>query len=314
MRIGIYGAGAVGSNFAVRLARAGHQVSIVARGDHLAAVRRSGLILHAGDERAVAPVQASADPAELGAQDLVIVTLKAPALSDMADRIVPMLDANTPVVFAQNGIPWWYGDGAPIRHQVTDLARLDPSGALRHRIGPARTIGAVISSSNELDQPGVVINSSPAHNHLVVGEIDDRASERIVRLRALLEAAGIASPSPPSIRQAVWTKLINNLRASILALLTDRTSREVFDDAGLRPIVDAIGAEAVAIAAAFGIDCTIDPRPPAAGHPSSILQDHRRGKPLETDALLHLPLAFARAAGVPAPTLTAVAALVAAKN
>jgi 2-dehydropantoate 2-reductase len=314
VRIGIYGAGAVGGNFAARLARAGHRVSIVARGEHLIAVRRDGLVLIAGEERLAAEVTASSDAAELGQQDLVIATLKAPALPDMAARIAPMLSAATPVVFAQNGIPWWYGDGAGERLTVAELALLDPTRALRTRVGVARTIGAVVSSSNEIERPGVIRNSSPGRNQLTIGEVDDSASDRIVELRALLVAAGIASPPVSDIRQAVWTKLINNLRASLLSLLTDRTSREVFDDPVLRPIVDAIGAEAAAIAAASGVDCTIDPRPPAAGHPSSMLQDHRRGRSLEVEALLHLPLAFARAARVAAPTLATLAALVSARR
>ena len=194
MRICIFGAGAVGSHFAVRLAEAGHDVSCVMRGSHLAAVQTNGLTLRVGDAETNVKVKASDDPAALGPQDLVISTLKATGVASLAGGLKPLLGDDTPVILAQNGIPWWYDIGLPADHPAPpDLSFLDPGGALRAAIPKARIIGGVIFSSNEVIEPGVVANLSPERNMLLIGECDDRASERIGKLRALLESATIAS-------------------------------------------------------------------------------------------------------------------------
>src|ERR1700741_4626780 len=190
MRICIFGAGAVGSHFAVRLADAGHDVSCVIRGPHLAAIKARGLTLRVGETETNAKVKASDDPAALGPQDLVISTLKATGVASLAPGLKPLLGAETPVIFAQNGIPWWYDIGLPAKHPTTpDLSFLDPGGALRAAVPKARIIGGVIFSSNEVIAPAVVANLSPERNRLLVGECDDRASDRIERLRAALNAA-----------------------------------------------------------------------------------------------------------------------------
>lgn len=312
-RICVYGAGAVGGNFAVRLARGGHDVSVVARGAHLDAIRANGLTLVSGDERTTVRVAATDDPAELGEQDLVISTLKGHALPDMAAKIAPLLGPGTPVIFAQNGIPWWYGDGLGDRPLPPDVSSLDPGAMLRSKIGLARTLGGVIYSSNDLPEPGVVHNNSPTRNRLIIGEVDDADSRRIRHLRAVLTDAGIDSPPCDDLRRMLWDKLITNIRVSILAFLTEQTSYEVFHHPDLRPIVDRLGSEAVAIAAAHAITCELDDKGPAPGHKSSMLQDHERGRPQEIGPLLTMPQAFGRAAGIPAPTLDTIAALVRAK-
>src|SRR6202140_4823318 len=180
MRICIFGAGAVGSHFAVRLALAGHDVSCVMRGPHLEAVKGNGLTLRVGDAEFSARVKASDDPAALGPQDLVISTLKANSLGSLVTGLPPLLRDDTAIVFAQNGIPWWYDLGLPSEHPPPpDLGFLDPGGGLRAAVSRERIIGGVIFSANEVVAPGVVINLSPDRNMLLVGECDDRASERI---------------------------------------------------------------------------------------------------------------------------------------
>ena len=202
MRICIFGAGAVGSHFAVRLALAGHDVSCVMRGPHLEAVKAKGLTLRVGDAEVVARIKASDDAAALGPQDLVISTLKATALASLVAGLPPLLNDDTAVVFAQNGIPWWYDIGiAPEHPAVPDLGFLDPGGRLRAIVSPERIIGGVIFSSNEVVAPGMVANLSPDRNMLQVGECDDRASARIERLRALLNEASIQSQPVPRIRE-----------------------------------------------------------------------------------------------------------------
>src|SRR5882672_395462 len=183
MRICVFGAGAVGSHLAVRLALSGHDVSCVMRGPHLEAVKARGLTLRVGDAGFSAAVKASDDPAALGPQDVVISTLKATGLSSLVTGLPPLLRDDTAVVFAQNGIPWWYDIGLPPDHPpAPDLAFLDPGGRLRAAIPGERIIGGVIFSSNEVIEPGVVVNLSPDRNMLLVGECDDRQTQRIERL------------------------------------------------------------------------------------------------------------------------------------
>jgi 2-dehydropantoate 2-reductase len=311
MRICIFGAGAVGSHFAVRLALAGHDVSCVMRGPHLEAVKATGLTLRVGDAEFAARVKASDDPAALGPQDVVISTLKATAVNTLAAGLRPLLRDDTAVVFAQNGIPWWYDIGlAPDHPPPPDLGFLDPGGALRAAISRERIIGGVIFSSNEIVAPGIVENFSPDRNVLLVGECDDHASERIARLRATLVEASIESPPAPGIREAIWSKLITNMSMSVLCLLTGQTARGVREDPALRDIVPRLLDEAQAVGQSCYAGVKRVARTGAAPeHKPSILQDYERGRPMEIDALVRAPAAFARAAGLSTPMLDLLAGL-----
>lgn len=311
MRICIFGAGAVGSHFAVRLARAGHEVACVMRGPHLEAVRRRGLTLRVGEAEFTADVKASDNPAELGAQDLVISTLKATAVGSLAAGLGPLLRDDTPVVFAQNGIPWWYDIGLPKNHPPTpDLGFLDPGGRLRAAICGERIIGGVIFSSNEVVEPGIVHNLSPDRNRLVIGECDDRASERIARLRGILKEASIESPDIADIREAIWSKLLTNMSLSVLCLLTGQTARAVRDDPALHDVIPRLLEEANAIAQRYvpGV-ARVTRSGPAPNHKPSLLQDFELGRAMEIDVLVRAPAEFARAAGLPTPMLDLMAAL-----
>ena len=311
MRICIFGAGAVGSHFAVRLARAGQDVACVMRGPHLDAVKANGLTLRVGEEEFTAKLKASDDPATLGEQDVVISTLKATSVSSLATGLRPLLGGDTAVVFAQNGIPWWYDIGLPADHPPTpDLSFLDQGGRLRAAVPKGRIIGGVIFSSNEVIAPGVVANLSPDRNRLVIGECDDRASERIARLRGALNEASIESPPVAQIREAIWSKLLTNMSMSVLCLLTGQTARAVRDDPALRDVVPRLLDEANAI----GQSCIPDVKRvtrtgPAPEHKPSILQDYELGRAMEIDVLVRGPAAFARAAGLATPMLDLIAAL-----
>jgi 2-dehydropantoate 2-reductase len=311
MRICIFGAGAVGSHFAVRLALAGHDVCCVMRGPHLEAVKANGLKLRVGDAEFSAGIKASDDPAALGAQDLVISTLKATAVNSLVTGLPPLLGDDTAVVFAQNGIPWWYDLGLPADHPATpDLGFLDPGGRLRATIPMQRIIGGVIFSSNEVIAPGIAANLSPDRNVLLIGECDDRASERIERLRAVLGEASIASPVVPRIREAIWSKLLTNMSMSVLCLLTGQTARAVRDDEALRDVVPRLLDEANSIAQSCCPDVKRVTRSgPAPDHKPSILQDYELGRAMEIDVLVKAPAAFARAAGLSTPMLDLLAGL-----
>jgi len=305
MRICIFGAGAVGSHFAVRLAQAGHDVACVMRGPHLQAVKANGLTLRVGKSEVTAEINASDDPAVLGPQDVVISTLKATSVASLANGLKPLLRDDTPVVFAQNGIPWWYDIGLPAAHPPTpDLAFLDPDGRLRAVVPKEHIIGGVIFSSNEVIKPGLVENSSPDRNRLLIGECDDRASERIEKLRAVLNAAAIESAAVAQIRETIWSKLLTNMSMSVLCLMTGQTARGVRDDPDLADILPRLLEEANAI----GQSCIptvkrVTRTGPAPEHKPSILQDYELGRAMEIDVLVRAPAAFARAANLSTPML-----------
>jgi 2-dehydropantoate 2-reductase len=311
MRICIFGAGAVGSHFAVRLALAGHDVSCVMRGPHLDAVKANGLRLRVGDAEFSAKVNASDDPEALGPQDFVISTLKATGLSSLATGLPPLLRDDTAIVFAQNGIPWWYDLGLPPDHPPPpDLSFLDPGGLLRAAIPQQRIIGGVIFSSNEIVAPGVVANLSPDRNMLLVGECDDRASGRIERLRTALDDASIGSPQVSRIRETIWSKLMTNMSMSVLCLLTGQTAKAVRDDPALRSLVPRLLAEAQAVGQSCYPGVTRAARAGAAPeHKPSLLQDFELGRAMEIDALVRAPAAFAKAAGLSTPMLDVIAGL-----
>jgi 2-dehydropantoate 2-reductase len=311
MRICIFGAGAVGSHFAVKLALAGHDVSCVMRGPHLEAVKSNGLVLRVGDAEFAAKVKASDDPAVLGPQDFVISTLKATGVAALAAGLRPLLGDDTAVVFAQNGIPWWY-DIALSRHHPPppDLGFLDPGGRLRSAVSRERIIGGVIFSSNEVVAPGVVANLSPDRNRLLVGECDDRTSDRIEQLRAILDATKIESPPVPDIREAIWSKLLTNMSMSVLCLLTGQTARAVRDEPALREVIPRLLDEANGIAqSCYPQVKRVSRTGPAPDHKPSILQDYELGRAMEIDVLVRAPAAFARAAGLSTPMLDLMAAL-----
>jgi 2-dehydropantoate 2-reductase len=314
MRICVFGAGAIGGNFAARLAASGNEVSVVARGAHLEAIRARGLTLIAGEKKITVKVNASDKPSELGRQDAVISTLKATGLPALAEGVGPLLGPDTPVVFAQNGIPWWYGLGlSKARPPAPDLSRLDPGGALLKAVGPGRILGGAITSPNHVVEPGVVVNEIPDRNTLWVAEIDDRQSQRVGALRAAIKGAGIGSPDTTDIRYDIWHKLMANLTGSAVCLILGQPSL-----VQKTPIVNQLcrraHAEALAVAAAHGIvlddspDVRYGPKRVYFDHRPSILQDYDLGRPMEIESIVRAPVAFARSAGVATPTLDAIEA------
>jgi len=274
-------------------------------------VKKNGLTLRVGTAEFKGSIRASDDPAALGAQDVVISTLKATGVAALANGLKPLLRDDTAVVFAQNGIPWWYDIGLPKSHPPTpDLGFLDPGGRLRATVPRERIVGGVIFSSNEVVAPGVVENLSPDRNRLQVGESDDRNSERIARLRAALSEAGIESPDVADIREAIWSKLLTNMSMSVLCLLTGQTARGIRDDPALTDIIPRLLDEANGIAqSCYPTVKRVTRTGPAPNHKPSILQDYELGRAMEIDVLVRAPAAFARRAGVDTPILDTLAAL-----
>ena len=281
------------------------------RGAHLEAVQANGLTLRVGNGEFKAKVRASSDPAALGRQDAVICTLKATSLPSLAEGLQPLLGEDTAVVFAQNGVPWWYDIGlSPAHPPVPDLSFLDPDGRLRAAIPKERIVGGVVFSSNEVIAPGIVANLSPERNRLLIGECDDRASARVTKLRAALNEASIESPDVAQIRDTIWSKLLTNMSMSVLCLVTGQTARAVRDDPDLAEIVPRLLDEANSVAQnCFPSVKRVTRSGPAPDHKPSILQDYELGRAMEIDVLVRAPAAFARAAGLSTPMLDMVGAL-----
>ncbi|MFT8247066.1 ketopantoate reductase family protein [Roseomonas sp. BN140053] len=314
MKICIFGAGAIGGHLAVRFAHGGATVSVVARGNSLRAIREQGLTVQAPDVELRAKVHAAEDPAELGPQDAVVVTVKAPSLPDVARGIAPLLGAHTAVVFAMNGIPWWYFDriGGPMEGRK--LPELDPGEGLRRAVGVGRTIGGVVYSACTVVEPGV-IRVAHTSNRLFLGEIDgSAASDRIEAIAAPLRAGGFEVPVTADIRREAWAKLLGNISGGPLAVLSRQDMRATFADPAIRAAAVRMTEEAAAIARGLGIPLEVDAekqvtRSGSNQHKPSILQDLELGRPMEVEAMLAVPLKLARFAGVETPTLDLMVAL-----
>lgn len=311
MKICVFGAGAVGGTLAARLAHAGNDVSVVVRGAALAVIRASGLTMRAGEEVIHAKVRASDRPQDLGVQDVVISTLKAGSLPALATGIAPLLAADTAVVFAQNGIPWWYAlDTVPSSRPMPDLSALDPGAALAAAVPRRSIVAGIVYSANTALAPGVIENNSPQQNRILLANLDDSADERLQALRRALAAAGIKSGDVPNVRQEIWQKLVSNIVTGATILVGEPTNT-MLAEPRMRQVAERLVDEVAAIAAAHGVNVAkLMPNVPA-GKKASILQDYELGRPMEVESQYLAPLAFARAAGIAAPTLETVAATIA---
>ena len=315
MRICVFGAGAIGGFVAGYLARSGAAVSVVARGAQLAAIRARGLTVEATDESFTVPVRASDDPAELGAQDAVIVAVKAPALPAAARLMAPLLGADTPVAFLTNGVPWWYfhGHGGALDGRRLDL--LDPGDAIWTAIGPRRTVGGIAWPASSVPQPGVIRVLNPKSRATVLGAPDGVTTPGITALAGAFTAAGLPVVIDPDIRDRIWEKIAFNLSAGPMCVLTETPVRATYQEAALVAASHRLVAEAAALVAALGRSAAIDMARiveinASLGHRPSILQDLLAGRPMEVDALYNVPLQLAEMTGVPMPTLALLAALI----
>ncbi|TCH98727.1 2-dehydropantoate 2-reductase [Roseococcus sp. SYP-B2431] len=305
MKVAVFGTGAIGSHVAGRIAKGGRaEVSVIARGPQLEGIRANGITVDAPDATFNVKVRAEQDPARLGPQDAVVITVKAPALTGVADAIAPLLGPETPVVFVINGIPWWWGDGLDV---------LDPTGSVREKIGLARTIGGVVWSACTVTSPGTVKVAS-ATSKVVFGELDGSITPRATALAEALQAGGMGGVASPDIRTEIWTKLLNNLVNGPICLLSRRHMKGTFDEPILMEAALTVMREALEIAKALGHPIPGDAekqilRSVVIAHKPSILQDLEQGRGLEFDALFTVPLQLARQAGVRAPTLELLVAL-----
>jgi len=315
MKICIYGAGAIGGYLGVQLARAGADVSLVARGAHLAAMRENGLKLLVGDEEHVVRPNCTDNPAELGAQHFVIICLKAHSIPGVIDQIKPLLGPKTRIVTAVNGIPYWYFYKHGGAHEGATLETIDPGGRQWRELGPERAIGCIVYPATEIEAPGVIRHVYG--NHFPLGEPSGELSDDVQTLSAMFTAAGLKAPVLDRIRDEMWLKLWGNVCLNPISALTHATLDVICSDPETRALSKAIMLETQAIAESFGVKFRVDVERRIEGarkvgaHKTSMLQDLERGRPMEIDPLVTVVQEMGRLTGVATPALDAVLALVA---
>jgi 2-dehydropantoate 2-reductase len=305
MKICIYGAGAVGGLTAAWLARSGHEVSIVARGAQLDAIRRSGLRVRSAGAVETFKVRASADPVELGKQDYVFVAVKAQSLTEVAGRIAPLLGEQTSVVTAMNGVPWWFFDRLAFRGGKERLETLDPGGEIARAMPTERIVGCVIHLAASTPEPGLISHNTGTR--LMVGEPGGRNTQRTKRIAEALEKAGFEVVVTDAIEKEFWVKLLGNVSFNPVSALTFSTADRLINTAEVKEFMVKIMREVLEIGRAVGVDADIDPEARIdmarilGKFKTSMLQDMEAGKTLEIDGLLAGTLEIARKAGVEAP-------------
>lgn len=314
MKVGIVGAGAIGGFIGARLAASGRaQVSALARGATLEAVKEHGWRLEQGGRLIQAPAAIVADDAhEIGVQDLVVIAVKGPALAAVATAIQPLLGAHTVVMPAMNGVPWWFGRGLPALGGEP-LASVDPGGHIEASIPHASVIGCVVHAGTSMPQPGVVRHGMG--QGLVIGEPAGGMSARLQALGDLLGGAGFDVTLADDIHYEVWFKLWGNLTVNPVSAITGATIDRLLDDALVREFCAAAMREAAAIGAALGLPVAHTPEErqdvtrKLGAFKTSMLQDAEAGRPLELDGIVTAVHEIGRRVGVPSPNIDAILGL-----
>jgi 2-dehydropantoate 2-reductase len=313
MKTCIYGAGAIGGWLGVKLQRAGCDVSVVARGATLHALQTHGLQLQQGADSFTTKVRASVNPADLGVQDLVIVAVKAPAMTEVAKSIAPLLGPDTIVLTAMNGVPWWFFEGFGGAYTGTRLKSVDPDGSIARAVPAKHIVGCVVHASCSLDGPARV------HHHfgnkLIVGEPSGEKTRRVRDLAALLEKAGFETVVADQIQKDAWFKLWGNMTMNPISAITGATTDRVLDDELVRGFIGKVMLEAKEIGARFGI--AIDQQPEdrhqvtrkLGAFKTSMLQDVEAGKAVELDALVTVVRELGQLTQVPTPFTDALLGL-----
>ncbi|MCW5750446.1 MAG: 2-dehydropantoate 2-reductase [Alphaproteobacteria bacterium] len=314
MKFCIYGAGAVGGFLAFRLAQAGHRVAVVARGAHLAAIIEQGLGLQTRDGRlARLPIEASDDPARFGPQDCVILAVKQPALPAIAGRLASLLDEETMVVPAINGVPWWFFDGFGGPLAGSSLRAVDPDGETARNIEGRRIVGCVVHIAASMQAPGVIRHGFG--ERFILGEPSGRMTERLARLAAAMAEAGLRAEQTAEIQRAVWAKLWGNITYNPISALTRASSVQMQDDPLIMELFRGMMVEVAEIGRRIGIEVGMTPDERIAiarqlgDFKTSMLQDLEAGRALELDGLVGAVIEIAEKLGQAAPLTRAVLGL-----
>ena len=316
MKLCIVGAGSIGGFIAALMADSGHDVSVVARGAHLEAIRNGGLRLDYDGRRISTKVGASDDPADLGAQDVVIVSVKAPSLPGVLPMLMPLLGLETPIVIAMNGVPWWMFDGFGAHNGLT-LRSVDGDGALARFGNKERLIGCVIHIACDVPEPGLIRHNS--QNRFILGEPDGAVSARVTGLVEAMQAAGIGAEATAEIQQEIWIKLLGNLPFAPISTITGATNDVLAATPDIRRTMLAMFDEAVAVGANFGLrpgmtaEARIDLGGSLIDFKTSTLQDYEQGRPVELDVIVNAVRELGDIAGIDTPTVDIIYALAAQK-
>jgi 2-dehydropantoate 2-reductase len=310
VRIVIAGAGAIGGYIGARLARAGSDVVLFARGPHLRAMQERGLRVLSPDGDFEVTPQVSGDLAAIGPADVVFLGVKAHALTALAPTLGPVLGPDTVVVSTQNGIPWWYFQSIGGELEGLRLERVDPGGVIASAIEPRRVLGSLAYFATDVVEPGVIRHIEG--NRISFGEPDGSKSERARRIAEALIAAGFRCPVTPRFRHEIWVKLLGNVAFNPISALTRGTLEELARHAEVSQVIRTIMAESEAVAAKLGIELpiSIDQRMAGAekvgAHKTSMLQDYEAGRPLELEAVVGAVVELGDTLGVAMPVTRAV--------
>jgi 2-dehydropantoate 2-reductase len=315
MRVAIVGAGAIGAVLGAKLAACGHEVVLLARGAHLAALQDKGLQLEdrVGDRSGCYRLRASADPGDFGAQDIVFIALKAHAIGPLLPRLAPLIAQDTTVVPAINGLPWWYFHGVGGEFDGLTLHALDPDATMFAALDPSHILGCVVHLAAEVRAPGIVQHTTG--RRLILGEPSGGQSQRLAAVCAALTAAGFDAQSSKDIRLDVWTKLIGNLSFNPIAALTGYLMNQIVADEQVLAVIRAMMLEAMQVAERIGVriamtpDERIDLARQLGAAKISMLQDLEQRRPLELAAIVGAVIELAQRVDVDVATVRHVHAL-----
>ncbi|MBC5763980.1 2-dehydropantoate 2-reductase [Ramlibacter albus] len=312
-KVCIYGAGAIGGWIGARLAQQGCDVSVVARGATLAAIREQGLRWQHGDDTVATKVRASESPADFGVQDLVVVAVKAPAMTDVAKRIAPLIGPDTVVLTAMNGVPWWFFEGFGGKLAGTRLKAVDPDGAIAKAVPGKHIVGCVVHASCSTPEPGLV--KQHFGNKLIVGEPSGEKTRRLQAIADLLAKAGFEVEVSPQIQRDTWFKLWGNMTVNPVSAITGATTDLIMNDELVRGFISRVMLEAREVGNRIGIPIEQQPEDRHAitkklgAFKTSMLQDVEAGKPVELDALVTVVKELGELTGVATPFTDALLGL-----
>ena len=314
MKICIFGAGAIGGYLGAKLAAHGTDVSLVARGAHLDAMRTNGLRLIEETGETNVNVTASSDPQDLGEQDYLLITLKAHSVPPMVEKMAPLIGKHTTILSCVNGVPWWYFYKFGGDLEGTQLESVDPAGAQWNGFGPEKVLGCVVYPAAEVVEPGVIKHIEG--NRFSLGEPDGQKSDRIAALAGIFTEAGLKAPVRPRIRDEIWVKLWGNLSFNPISALTHATLDILCTDPSTRTVARNMMLEAQEIAEKLDVKFPIDVDRRIEGgaavgaHRTSMWQDLDMGRPMEIDALIGSVKELGRITDTPTPTIDTVLGLI----
>ena len=312
MRFAVVGAGAIGGYLGARLSSAGEEVTFIARGANLAAIRAQGmrLIEEDGTQLHAAGAKATDQPAEAGPHDAILLTLKAHQVAAIAPALAHLCHETTSIVTMQNGIPWWYFHRHGGEHEGKAVVSTDPDGVIARSIDPARVIGSVVYPAANLIEPGVV--QVVEGNRFSLGELDGATSPRVQAIAADLIKAGFKVPITRDIRSEIWLKLWGNLSFNPISALTHATLADICQFPLTRELAAQMMSEAQTIAGKLGVGFKVSIEKRIAGaqsvgaHKTSMLQDIEQGRPIELEAVVGAVVELGRLTGTPTPAIGAV--------